>query len=306
MLGTPVQAWMLFGILVLVLLALDLFVFHRQPHKIEIREALIESAGWITISLLFNLGVYFWRGPHVAIQFLTSYLIEKSLSVDNILLFYLILQAFRIPERSQHKVLYYGVLGALIMRGIFVAAGIDLLTLFHPFLYIFGALLLATGARMLLPRRKEPHPEQNWIVRSIGRILPVEQEASGEQFWIRRDGRWFFTSMFLALVAVEAMDIVFAIDSIPAVLSITRDAFIVYTSNVFAILGLRALYFALAGLLPRLRFLHQGLAAILIFVDMKMIATEHLDIPDSVSLGIVAGILVLTTAASLMWPKKIA
>lgn len=301
--GTPVSLWLFFGILVLVLLAVDLLVFHRRPHKIGIREALIESAGWIAIALLFNLGVYFWRGPHAAIHFFTSYLIEKSLSVDNILLFYLILRAFRVREEFHHKVLYYGVLGAIVMRGIFVAAGIELLNRFHPFLYIFGALLLGTGAHMLLPRKKEPHPEKNWMVRGLGRIFPVAEDDGSGRFWIRREGRRFITAMFLALVAVELMDILFAIDSVPAVLAITRDAFIVYTSNVFAILGLRALYFALAGLLPRLRFLHQGLAGILIFVGIKMVAADRVEISDGISLGIVAGILLLTAAASLLWPK---
>ncbi|MGH9705474.1 MAG: TerC/Alx family metal homeostasis membrane protein [Candidatus Acidiferrales bacterium] len=301
--GTPVWLWLIFAILVLLLLAVDLLAFHRQPHKIGIREALIESAGWISVALLFNWGVYYWRGPHAAIHFFTSYLIEKSLSVDNIFLFYLILRAFRVPEEFHHKVLYYGVLGAIVMRGIFVAAGIEMLNLFHPFLYIFGALLLGTGARMLRPRRKEPHPEKNWLVRALGRIFPVVEDDAGGQFWIRRDGRRFITSMLLALVAVEAMDILFALDSIPAVLAITRDAFIVYSSNVFAILGLRALYFALAGLLPRLRFLDQGLAGILIFVGIKMVAAGRVEISDAISLGIVAGILLLTAAASLLWPK---
>lgn len=301
--GTPVTLWVFFAFLVLLLLAVDLLVFHRRPHKVGVREALIESAGWITVALLFNLGVYYWRGGHAAIHFFTSYLIEKSLSVDNIFLFYLILRAFRIPEEFHHKVLYYGVLGAVVMRGIFVAAGIELLNLFHPFLYVFGALLLGTGARMLLPRKKKPHPEKNWLVRALGRIFPVRENASSGKFWIRRDGRRFITSMLLALVAVEVMDILFAIDSVPAVLAITRDAFIVYSSNVFAILGLRALYFALAGLLPRLRFLHQGLAGILIFVGIKMVAADRVDIPDAISLGIVAGILVLTASASLLWPK---
>lgn len=300
---TPLSLWLFFAILVLVLLAVDLLVVHRRPHKIGVREALIESAGWISVALLFNLGVYFWRGPHAAIHFFTSYLIEKSLSVDNILLFYLILRAFRIREEFHHKVLYYGVLGAIVMRAIFVAAGIELLNLFHPFLYIFGALLLGTGARMLLPRRKEPHPEKNWMVRTLGRIFPVAEDDASGKFWIQRDGRRFITTMLLALVAVEVMDILFAIDSVPAVLAITRDAFIVYSSNVFAILGLRALYFALARLLPRLRFLHQGLAGILIFVGIKMVAADRVDIPDFVSLGIVAGILLLTTSASLLWPK---
>lgn len=303
MAGASVSLWLFFGILVLVLLAIDLLILHRRPHTIGIREALIESAGWISVALLFNLGVYFWQGSHAAIHFFTSYLIEKSLSIDNIFLFYLILRAFRIPEEFHHKVLYYGVLGAIVMRGIFIAAGIELLNLFHPFLYIFGALLLAAGVRMLLPRKKEPHPEKNWMVRALGRIFPVTEDASSGQFWIRVDGRRLMTSMFLALVAVEIMDIVFAIDSVPAVLAITRDAFIVYSSNVFAILGLRALYFALAGLLPRLRFLHQGLAGILIFVGIKMAAADRLNIPDAASLAIVAGILLATAAASMLWPK---
>jgi TerC family integral membrane protein len=305
MLGTPLHDWALFMVLLAALLALDLGVFHRKSHEIELKEALLESAAWISAALLFNAYVYWWRGPQAGTEFLTGYLVEKSLSVDNIFVFVLIFEAFAVPARSQHRVLYYGVIGALVMRVVFVAAGVELLAAFHPVMYVFGALLVATAVRMLLPtRRAATPPEKNWIVLLARRLLPVAEEFEGDRFWVKREGRWLGTPLLLALVSVEIMDIVFAIDSVPAVLAITKDAFIVYSSNAFAILGLRALYFALAGLLPRLRFLHQGLAAILLFVGTKMIASERVELPDFVSLGVVAGILVVTAAASLAWPKK--
>src|SRR5580700_3109967 len=303
MLGTPLHIWIIFGSAILIALAFDLGVLHRREHTIGLKEALIESAAWISIALLFNLWVYYSRGPQAGTEFLTAYLVEKSLSIDNIFVFLLIFQAFKIPSASQHRVLYYGIAGALVLRAVFVLAGITLLQRFHPVVYFFGAILLFTGLRMLLPRKRKLHPENSWLVRITRRFFPVVNEDEGQQFLVRKNGKWNATPLLLALVALEAMDIIFAVDSVPAVLAITRDTFIVYSSNVFAILGLRALYFALADILPRFRFLHQGLAAIVIFVGTKMIVSEHFPIPAVTSLVVIAVILGATIAASLLFPR---
>ncbi|MGH9746174.1 MAG: TerC family protein [Candidatus Acidiferrales bacterium] len=299
MLGTPIHVWVVFGVVIVAALVLDLGVFHRKAQAITLKSALIESAAWIALSLLFGVYVHFSRGSHAAVEFLTGYLVEKSLSVDNIFVFILIFQAFKIPPRSQHRVLFCGVVGALVMRALFVLAGVELLQSFHFVLYLFGAILVFTGIRMLLPNRREIQPDRNWLVRIARRFVPVLSDYEGESFWVKRDRKWHATSLFLALMAVEAMDIVFAVDSVPAVLAITRDTFIVYSSNAFAILGLRALYFALADILPRFRFLHQGLAGILIFVGLKMIGSDWLQIPDLASLAVIAAILTITILASL-------
>lgn len=304
MMGTPIHIWVIFGIAILVALVLDLGVFHRKAHTVQLKEALIESGAWISIALLFNLWLYFSRGPLAGVEFFTAYLVEKSLSVDNIFVFLLIFQAFKIPPKSQHRVLYFGIAGALVLRAVFVLAGITLLQAFHPIMYFFGAILLFTGLKMLFPRKRALRPENNWMVRIARRMIPVVHDYEGQQFLVRKSGRWKATPLFLALVAVEAMDIIFAVDSVPAVLAITRDTFIVYSSNVFAILGLRALYFALADILPRFRFLHQGLAAIIIFVGTKMIASEHFPISAVTSLIVIAIVLGVTIAASLVFPRR--
>ena len=303
MMGTPMHVWVIFGIAIIVALVLDLGVFHREAHTVQLKEALIESTAWISVALLFNLWLYVSRGPQAGVEFLTGYLVEKSLSVDNIFVFLLIFQAFRIPPKSQHRVLYFGIAGALVLRAVFVLAGIKLLQTFHPVLYLFGAILLFTGLRMLLPRKRVLRPERNWLVRLAQRFLPVVDDYAGQSFLVRESGRWKATPLFLALVAVEAMDIIFAVDSVPAVLAITRDTFIVYSSNVFAILGLRALYFALADILPRFRFLHQGLAAIVIFVGTKMMVSEHFPISAAASLVVIAIILGVTIVTSLLFPR---
>lgn len=301
MLGTPLHIWLIFGSAVLIALGLDLGILHRRPHTVGLKEALIESAAWISIALLFNLWVYYDRGPQAGAEFLTAYLVEKSLSVDNIFVFLLIFQAFKIPSASQHRVLYYGIAGALVLRAVFVLAGITLLQRFHPVVYFFGAILLFTGLRMLLPRKRKLHPENSWLVRITRRFFPVVNEDEGQQFLVRKNGKWNATPLLLALVALEAMDIIFAVDSVPAVLAITRDTFIVYSSNVFAILGLRALFFALADILPRFRFLHQGIAAIVIFVGTKMIVSDHFPISATISLLVIALILGVTITASLVF-----
>jgi tellurite resistance protein TerC len=304
MLGTPIHIWMIFGIVVVVALVVDLGVFHRKSHKITLRLALAESASWIGLALGFNVWVYYARGAQAGLEFLTGYLVEKSLSVDNIFIFILIFQAFRVPARSHHKVLYCGVVGALVLRAAFVLAGVKLLQSFHAVLFLFGAILLFTGVRMMFPGERVIRPERNWLVRLARRFVPVLTEYEGDRFLVKRSGKWNATPLFLALVAVEAMDIIFAIDSVPAVLAITRDTFIVYSSNAFAILGLRALYFALADILPRFRFLHQGLAVILIFVGGKMLLSDWWPISASVSLGVIVGVLVTTVLASIAFTRK--
>jgi tellurite resistance protein TerC len=304
MLGTPIYIWVAFGVVIVAALVVDLGVFHRKAHRITLKQALLESLAWIALSMAFNLWLYFSRGPQVGLEFLTGYLVEKSLSVDNIFVFLLIFQTFRVPEESHHKVLFYGVIGALVLRAAFVLAGVELLRAFHFAVFVFGAILLLTGLRMILPGERIIRPERNWPVRLARRFLPMLTDYHGHEFLVKRDRKWSATPLFLAFVAVEAMDIIFAVDSVPAVLAITRDTFIVYSSNAFAILGLRALYFTLADILPRFRFLHQGLAAILIFVGGKMVAGDWLAISTSVSLCIIAGIVLVTILASLAFSPK--
>jgi tellurite resistance protein TerC len=304
--SSPSQ-WVILAIVVIAALVADLLIFHREPHEVTLKEALLESAGWVSLSLAFNVWICFSRGQEAGLQFLTAYVLEKSMSADNILVFILIFASLSVPTRSQHKVLFYGVAGALVMRGVFVLAGVELLQKFHAVLFVFGGILLLTGARMLLPDRRTARIESNWLVRITRRIVPVADAVHdrGDQFWLTENGRRKATTLFVALVAVEAMDIIFAVDSVPAVLAITRDPFIAYSSNAFAILGLRALYFALSGALARLRYLHQGLAIILLFVAGKMFATGRVHISSGMSLGIIGGILLLTVAASVApWKRK--
>jgi len=304
MLGTPAHFWVIFAVTVTIALAVDLGVFHRKSHTIRLKEALLESLGWITVSLLFNLWIYFSQGYQAGLEFLTGYLVEKSLSLDNIFIFLIIFQSFKIPAKSQHKILFYGVVGALVMRAAFVVAGVELLRYFHSVIYVFGAILLLTGLRMFFPSRRSKKPDKNWLVRVARRFIPFTENPEHQTFFVKREGKWNATPMLMALVAVEAMDIIFAVDSVPAVLAITRNTFIVYSSNAFAILGLRALYFALAGILPRFRFLHQGLATILFFIGGKMIASEWFPISSVLSLAVIAAILGVTVAASLLLPAK--
>jgi tellurite resistance protein TerC len=300
---TTTYSWAILAGVITVALAVDMAIFHRKPQKHTLRTALAESAGWIALALAFNVFVYWTHGPQAGVQFLSGYVVEKSLSADNILVFLVIFRAFGVPVEKQHRVLYYGVVGALALRGLFVFAGIELLKAIHPILYAFGALLLMACLRMALPGKHTNEPERNWLVRAARHAIPLTKDPTGEQFLLKKGGRWFATNLLLALAAVEAMDIVFAVDSVPAVLAITRDAFIVYSSNAFAILGLRALYFALANILPRLRFFRQGLAAILGFVGIKMILSDYLLISDLVSLGTITAIVAATIGGSWLMPK---
>lgn len=298
MMTTPLGIWLLFGAGIFALLVIDLFVLHRKPHEVKLREALLVSGMWIAISLLFNLWIYLSHGPVAGLDFLTAYFVEKSLSIDNIFLFIVIFRAFEIKAEAQHRVLYYGVVGALVLRGAFVLGGVALLARFHVFEYIFGGLLILIGGRMMFQPAESGVSKPNWQVRMARKWLRVTHDYSGTQMMVRRSGKWLATPLLLALIAVELSDILFAVDSVPAVLAITRDPFIAYSSNVFAILGLRSLYFALAHVLPRFRFIHQGLAVVLVFVGLKMVLSERFAISNGISLVVICGILGAAALAS--------
>lgn len=298
--------WILFNIFVLAMLALDLGVFHRKVHEVKIKEAVAWSAVWIVLALLFNVGVYFWRGPEQAQAFLTGYLLEKSLSVDNIFVFLLIFSYFRVDSFYQHKILFWGILGALIMRGIFIAVGVTLIQQFHWVIYVFGAFLILTGIKMAFQKDKEIHPERNPALRLFRRFMPVTDHYVQGKFFVQQNGRTFATPLFVVLLVVETTDVIFAVDSIPAILAITLDPFIVYTSNVFAILGLRALYFALAGAMRLFHYLHFGLSSILVFIGIKMLLADIYKIPIFIALSVVAGILIISVVVSVLWFRKAA
>jgi tellurite resistance protein TerC len=302
--SNQILLWVGFNIFVLAMLALDLGIFHRRAHIVGIKEALIWSAIWIILALTFNLGIYFWRGPETALEFLTGYLIEKSLSVDNLFVFLMIFSYFNVDSLYQHKVLFWGILGALITRAIFIATGITLIQNFHWVIYVFGAFLILTGIRMAIRKEKKIHPERNPLLKLFRRFMPVTEEYEGEKFFLKRGGRYFATPLFIVLLIVETTDIIFAADSIPAILAITLDPFIVYTSNVFAILGLRALYFALAGMMRLFHHLHYGLSAVLIFVGTKMILADIYKIRVSIALSLIAVILLISIITSMIHPQK--
>jgi tellurite resistance protein TerC len=296
--GTPLR-WIEFNLFVLLALALDLGVFHRRPRKIGLREAALWSLAWISLSALFGIGILRYSSHQKALEFFTGYLIEKALSVDNLFIFLIIFRTFAVPLRLQHRILAWGILGALIMRGAMIAAGAELIEHYSWVMYAFGAFLLYAGIRMFFTRREDIHPEQNFLFRFARQHLRVVPNYRGEQFFVREASRIFATPLFLVLLIVEIADVSFAVDSIPAVFGITHDPFIVYTSNVFAILGLRAMYFLLAGVLDRLRYLDQGLAFVLMFIGAKMIAEPWVHIPSQTSLAAVAGMLLLVLLASL-------
>jgi tellurite resistance protein TerC len=296
--------WVFFNAFVLGMLALDLGVFHRRPREMKVGEALGWSAMWITLALSFNLGLYVWLGPRPALEFLTGYLIEKSLSVDNLFVFLLLFSYFRVDGQYQHEVLFWGIIGALVMRALFIALGVTLIHRFAWIIYVFGAVLIYSGIRMAFEKKKQIRPEKNPVLKLFRRLMPVTEDYEGGNFFVRRERRRFATPLLTVLVLVETTDLIFATDSIPAVLAITTDPFIVYTSNVFAILGLRALYFALAGAMDRFHHLHYGLALILAFVGTKMILTAwDIRIPTHIALFVIVTILALSVVASLIWPK---
>ncbi|MGI4738274.1 MAG: TerC family protein [Janthinobacterium lividum] len=304
--------WILFNLLVIGLLLLDLLVLNRRAHAIKLREALGWSAFWVTLSLTFNYFVYRTMGHEAGMQWLTGYLIEKALSVDNLFVFLLIFTYFKVPAEYQHRILFWGVLGALVLRGIFIVAGAALLAKFHFLLYILGVFLMYTGARMAFSGGGDPEidPDNNPIVRFLSRHLPITRQFDGGKFFTQREGVRFATPLLVVLVMIETTDVIFAADSIPAILAVSRDTFVVYTSNVFALLGLRALYFALASLMRLFHYLNYGLAFILIFIGGKLLAEDflrerfNLELPMPVSLGIVGLLLLGSVGASLLWPKQ--
>ncbi len=296
--------WGGFIIFILGLLILDLKVLQKDDHEIKVREALAWTGFWIALALLFNAGVYYFEGTQKALEFLTAYLIEKSLSVDNIFVFLMVFSYFGIPPKYQHRVLFWGIIGALIMRAAFILVGVALIERIHWIIYVFGAFLIFIGIKMALEKEKEIHPEKNPVLKYFRKIMPVTKEFVGHDFFTKKGTRWAATPLFVVLLVIESTDIVFAVDSIPAVLAISHDPFIVYTSNVFAILGLRALYFAIAGVMRLFHYLNYGLAFILIFVGIKMILADFYKLPVSAALGVIAGVLAISVIASLMFPKK--
>lgn len=296
--------WIAFLAFVILLLALDLGVFHRKSHEVKIKEALIWSAVWIGLALVFNYFVYVYMGKVKALEFLTGYLIEKSLSVDNLFVFIMLFSYFNVEPKYQHKVLFWGILGALVMRAIFIFAGVALLNSFHWLIYIFGGFLIFTGIKMLSPGENQVDPDKNPLVKLFRKFFPVTPEMHGSRFFVRQNKKLFATPLFIVLLIVEFTDLIFAVDSIPAILAISNDTFIIFTSNVFAILGLRALYFALAGITQYFVYLKYGLAAILAFVGTKMVISGYYKFPITWSLLIIFGILIVSVLASLLWPAK--
>ncbi len=292
--------WILFLAFVLGMLALDLGVFHRNAHEIHRREALAWSAVWIGLAIAFNIGIYYFQGSEKGLEWTTGYLIEKSLSVDNVFVFLLIFSTFAVPAQYQHRVLFWGIIGALIMRAVMIAIGAQLLDWSHFVIYIFGGFLILTGVKFLRDTQKEPSLEGNLLVRAVRRVWPVTEGYEGQKFFVRRNGIIFITPLLPVLVLIESTDLVFAVDSIPAIFAVTEDPFIVFTSNVFAILGLRALYFVLSGYLAGLAYLKPALAAVLVFVGTKMIIVDFYKIPSLVSLAVIAAILTIAIAASFI------
>ena len=311
---TPIWLWIGFNLFVLAMLALDLGVFHRKSHAVSGREALIWSLVWISLSLVFNTIIYFfwdkmmpgssYTNSDAALAFFTGYLIEKSLSIDNIFVFILIFSYFAVPAAYQHRVLFWGILGALVMRGALIVVGAALLKEFQWIIYIFGVFLIFTGIRMARHQDEEIHPDQNPVVKFFRKFMPVTENFEKDKFFVRRAGKILATPLFLILLIVESTDLVFAVDSIPAIFAVTQEAFIVYTSNVFAILGLRALYFLLANVIDKFQYLKLGLSAVLTFIGTKMFIVDLYHIPIGISLAVVAGILTISILASLWKTRK--
>lgn len=306
--------WLFFNLFVLVMLALDLGVFHRQKEEIGFREALGWTTVWVSLAALFAVLIYFFghtivgrthhSNPQLTLEFITGYVIEQSLSIDNLFIFLLIFRYFQVPPKLQHNVLFWGVLGALVMRGIFIFAGVELLDRFSWIDYVFGAILVYSGIRLLLQSEAQLLPETNPVLRGFRKVFRVTNDYDAGHFFVRRRGLLYATPLALVLLVVETTDVLFAVDSIPAVLAVTREPFIVYTSNVFAIMGLRSLYFALSGIIERFHLLHYGLAVILVFIGVKMAISEHVEIPTHYALIAVLGILALSIVLSALFPRQ--
>jgi tellurite resistance protein TerC len=299
-----IWAWVGFNAFILLMLLLDLGLFNRKAHAVTHKEAAMWSLVWVALSLIFGVGIFYYLGTDLGFKYLTGYLIEKSLSVDNLFVFLLVFSYFRVPSRYQHRVLFWGVLGALVMRAIMIFLGAALITRFEWIIYIFGAFLVYTGIKMF-KQQEEMHPEQNPIVRFVTRLVPITRHYEGQKFFTRVDGKLHGTLLLLVLIIVEVTDLIFAVDSIPAIFAITTDAFIVYTSNIFAILGLRSLYFLLAGVIEKFHYLRVGLAVVLTYIGVKMLLhAVHIVIPTPISLGVVVLVLGAAVVASLIWPQR--
>jgi len=297
--------WIGFNVVVLLFLAVDLLVFHKEAHKVSVKEAGAWTVVWIVLALVFNVVLYFWRGQEAALQYLTGYLIEKSLSVDNLFVFAMIFSYFAVPQEYQHRVLFWGIVGALIMRGTMIAVGATLISHFHWVLYIFGAFLVYTGYKMLGKKKEgEIEPGKNPLVRYFRKVFPVTEGFEGQYLFVRRGGHLMATPLFLVLLVVETTDLVFALDSIPAIFAITQDPFIVYTSNVFAILGLRALYFLLANVIDTFKYLSYGLAVVLMFIGVKMLVADFFHVPVGLSLGVVLVVIAISIVASIVSGRR--
>ncbi|MDA0838246.1 MAG: TerC family protein [Planctomycetota bacterium] len=304
MISTTITKWIVFNVFVLLMLAVDLLVFHRRSAKVSVRQALTWTFVWILLALVFNVGIWKYAGEERALEFLAGYLLEKSLSVDNLFVFLLVFSFFSVPPKLQHRCLFYGIIGALIMRAIFIVVGVQLLDAFSWLIYVFGAFLVFTGIKMAFHSSAEINPEKNPVIKLAKRFFKVTKEYEGDKFFVRRDGILMATPLFIVLLVVETTDVIFALDSIPAILAISRDPFIVYSSNVFAIMGLRALYFALAGIMEIFHFLHFGLSFILVFVGFKMVLHDELHIPIEIALSVVAYTIYTSIVLSIAFPTR--
>src|SRR3990172_171305 len=298
--------YVIFTVFIIAMLMIDLGVLQRKDKDVKIKEALGWSAFWVGLAMLFNFGLFLWHGKEASLQFLTGYLIELSLSVDNLFVFVLIFMYFKVPSAYQHKVLFWGIIGAQVMRGLLIGLGVALIAKFHWIIYLFGIFLVVTGVKMGFQKEEmEVHPERNLLVRLVKRFIPVTAGYHGSRFFLKLEGRRYATLLFIVVIVVETTDLLFALDSIPAIFAITTDPFIVYTSNIFALLGLRSLYFALAGLMSLFHYLKIGLSIVLTFVGVKMLLVEVFPIPIGITLAVVAGVILLSIAASIRWPTKL-
>lgn len=299
--------WIGFNAFVLIMLALDLGVFHRKAHVVSLKESLTWTTVWVALAMVFNFGIWHYMGQDKALEFFTGYVIEKSLSVDNVFVFALLFSYFAVPSLYQHKVLFWGILGALLMRAVMIFLGAALIAKFAWIIYVFGGFLILTGIKMIVKKEEEIHPERNPLVRLFKKLMPVTNDYRGDRFFVRENGIRMATPLFVVLLLVEFSDLIFAVDSIPAIFAVTKDPFIVYTSNVFAILGLRSLYFALAGVMDKFHYLKMGLGAVLTFVGVKMLlAHTEWKLDTLYSLGVIVAILAASVLASLAWPRKVA
>jgi len=303
-LSTQEMMWLAFGSVIAVMFILDLFVFNKKSHEIKFREALTWTVVWVGLAMAFNVGVWYFLGPAKALEFFTGYVIEESLSVDNLFVFIMIFSYFHVSRAQQPKILKWGIIGALVMRGIFIVLGIELIERFHWMVYIFGAILIYTGFKMAFGGDEKVEPEKNPLVRLVRRFMPITKRIRGDRFFIRRRGIWAATPLFLTLIVVESSDLIFAVDSIPAVLAVTHDPFIVYSSNVFAIMGLRSLYYLLAHVMEMFVYLKLGVSCILAFVGAKMLLVDIVEIPLLLSLGVIIGTLTISILTSVLIAKK--